>query len=324
MAQINTTFSTYDAAGLREELFDIITNISPTERPVMAAIGRRTLESKHPEWQLDALAAAVSTNAQIEGDDIATFPTIAPTTRVGNYTQIARKVGLISRTEQKVDKAGRASEMDYQVTKKGLELLNDIEMQISGNAASVAGDDVTARVSGSIEAWVATNGSRGSGGVDGGFNTGNGLVTAATDGTPRALTEEMFQQAAQDCWSSGGEPKLVVCGPGHKRHISKFQNATAGGTATVTRFDDNDDMRLVTAIDVYRHDFGTLNIVPSRFNRTRTMLVLDPKYWELGWLDAPHPESLAKTGDADKFFMVGEYSLVSLNEAASATIADLS
>jgi hypothetical protein len=325
VSQLSSTFSTYDAAGLREELADTISNIDPTERPFMSAIGRQSLKSKHPEWQTDSLAAAVSTNAQIEGDDIgSTFTQLTATVRVGNYTQIARKLGLISGTEEAVDKAGRSSEVDYQVAKAGQELLRDVETQICGNQASVAGNDSTARVSGSLEAWITTNGSRGAGaGADGGFNTGTGIVDAAVDGTLRDLTEEMWQQALQDAWTSGGKPTLAIVAPKHKRMISKFQNATAGGTATVTRFDDNDDRMLNTAIDVYKHDFGVVRVVPSRFCRTRTITIIDPSFWALGWLRSLHPETLAKTGDSTKFFMVGEYSLISKNQKSSATIADL-
>ena len=42
MAQLATTFSTYDAIGIREDLSDLISNISPTTTPFMSNIGRST------------------------------------------------------------------------------------------------------------------------------------------------------------------------------------------------------------------------------------------------------------------------------------------
>lgn len=326
MAQVANTFETYDAVGLREELDDVIYNISPIETPFMNSIGKGSCDSKHPEWQTDALAAVDLNNDHIEGDDVASFGALTPTVRVGNYTQISRKVFLISGTEEVVDKAGRGSEYDYQKMKKGNELKRDIEAMACQNRASLAGsgNGATNRKAGSFEAWITTNGSRGAGaGADGGFNAGTGIVDIAVDGDLRTFTEEMFQQAAQDAWNSGGNPTLVICGGAHKRAISKFANANAGGTATVTRMDNNEDRTLTTAIDVYRHDFGVLRVIPSRFCRTRTILVIDPTMWEMLWLRPFFSKNLADTGDSLKCMLLGEWTLKSKNQAASATIADL-
>lgn len=324
MAQINTTFSTYDAAGLREQLSNIIYNIDPTDRPFMAAVGRDSVKGKIEEWQLDTLAAAITTNAVIEGDDITTYPTLVATVRVKNYVQTSEKKLLISDDEEIVEKAGRGSEIDYQVAKKGQELFNDVEATLSGNIGSLAGDDTTARLTGTFEAWITSNDSRNTGGADGGYNSGTGLVVAATDDTTtRALTEEMFQATLQLCWENGGKPTLVICRGNHKRQISKFNNATAGGTATVTRFDDNDDMKLVTAIDVYRHDFGTVRIEPSRFSRARSILIVDPSMWSIGWFRPVEVVELAKTGHAEKRMLRCAYVLISKNQKSSGVIADL-
>ena len=324
MAQINTTFSTYDSAGLREQLANIIYDVDNEERPFMSAIGRETLKGKLEEWQLDALAAATTANAVIEGDDVATFPALVATTRVKNYIQTSQKLMLISDDEEKVEKAGRGSEIDYQVVKKGRELYRDVEAIICGNQASLAGDDTTPRRTGSFEAWITSNDSRNTGGVDGGYNTGTGIVDAATDATTtRALTEEIFQNTLQNVWAAGGHAGLAICGGTHKRAISKFANATAGGTATVTRFDDNDDMRLVTAIEIYRHDFGTIRIEPSIFVRTRGIMIVDASMWSLGWFRDLEVVPLAKTGHAEKRMLRCSYGLLSKNEKSSAQIADL-
>ena len=40
MALITNTFTTYTAVGIREDLSDIIYNISPTETPYMTGIAR--------------------------------------------------------------------------------------------------------------------------------------------------------------------------------------------------------------------------------------------------------------------------------------------
>jgi hypothetical protein len=110
------TFQTFQAQGNREDLEDVIYSISPTETPFFTMASRVEATAVLHEWQTDALTAA-ATNAQIEGDD-AQNGTSTPTSRLGMYCQIASKYAIVSDTQQAVDKAGRASEMSYQVAKR--------------------------------------------------------------------------------------------------------------------------------------------------------------------------------------------------------------
>ena len=138
MALITNTFATYSAVGLREDLSDIIYNISPTETPFMTAIAREKSTAVLHEWQTDALETPNTANAQIQGDDISSYDAVVPTVRLGNYTQISRKTVIISMTEEAVDKAGRKSEIGYQVAKKGKSLKRDIESILLMNQARQA------------------------------------------------------------------------------------------------------------------------------------------------------------------------------------------
>lgn len=135
MAFITNTFTTFNAKGLREDLSDIIYNISPTETPFMTGIAREKATAVFHEWQTDVLETPNGSNAQIQGDDISAYDPVVPTVRLGNYTQISRKTVLISMTEEAVDKAGRKSEIGYQVAKKGKSLKRDIETILLQNQA---------------------------------------------------------------------------------------------------------------------------------------------------------------------------------------------
>ena len=104
-----STYQTYTAIGMREDLSDVIYSISPTDVPFMSSIGKGKATAVTHEWQVDSLAAAVLTNFTVEGAT-ATSATMSPTTRIGNQTQIAQKTIQISGTLQAVDKAGRKSE----------------------------------------------------------------------------------------------------------------------------------------------------------------------------------------------------------------------
>ena len=81
--------TTYDTIGIREDLSDIIYNISPTDTPFMSGIGKTKATSTHYQWQTDTLGA-VAANAQAEGASIS-YPTLSSSSKVGNYTQISSK-----------------------------------------------------------------------------------------------------------------------------------------------------------------------------------------------------------------------------------------
>lgn len=312
MAQPTNTFSTYDAIGIREDLADVIYNIAPMETPFQTMAGRGKAGQTYHEWQTDTLAAA-ATNQVIEGDE-ATLDAVVATARIGNYCQISDKTAVITGTEEVVNKAGRKSEMAYQLTKKSKELKRDQEFALTQNQASVAGDDTTARSLGSFESWITTNDNRASDGSDGGFSAG--IVAAPTDGTQRALLESSMKSVLQACWTAGGDPTVLMPGPFNKTVISGF-------TGHSTRTDRGEDKRLVAAIDVYVSDFGTHRVVPNRFSRDRSLLVISPRLWSVDYLRGYRQHPLSKTGDTEKRQLLVEFTLRSSNEAGSGIVADL-
>jgi hypothetical protein len=314
MTRPTNTFSTFEAIGNREDLKDFIANISPTDTPFTKLASKTDAEAVYFEWQTDALAAPNTSNAQVEADDI-TAAAVTPSVRVGNRTQISNASVVISRTQESVKKAGRSSELAYQITKKTKELKRDIEAIVTQNQASAAGNSTTARKTGSLEAWFSTNVSRGSSGGSGGFSAG--AVAAATDGTQRAFTESLLKSVAQTVYSAGGDADTLMVGPAQKQVVSAF-------TGNNTRTQDTSEGTLSTAIKVYESDFGDLKIVTNRFQRNRTAFVLQSDMWQVAWLDAIRIDDLAKTGDSMKKLLVCEYGLMSRNEAASGVIADLS
>jgi len=312
MAQPTNTFDTYDAIGLREDLQDVIYSISPTDTPFMSSAAREAVKNTFHEWQTDALASAATDNAVIEGDD-ATLDASNPTVRIGNYTQIMDKTVVTTGTQEAVDKAGRASELAYQIAKKSKELKRDIESTLLTNQARDAGDSTTARTFASIGAWIATNDSLGATGTSPTAVNGS---DARNDGTQRALTEDLLKTVIKGTWVSGGSPSVIMCGPFNKQKISGF----TGGS---TRFDASEDKTLYTSIDVYSSDFGDLEVVPNRFQRDRDLFVLDMDYWAVGFLRDFTMHELSKTGDSEKRQLLTELTMISRNEAASGGVFDL-
>lgn len=313
MAIVANTFTRYSAVGIREDLSNVIYNISPEETPFISNIGRENVKNTYFEWQTDSLAAASDSNAALEGDDIASFTAVSPTSRIGNYTQISTKNVVISGTLEALDKAGRRSELTYQLAKLGSELKRDMESALLANQSPVAGNTTTARRTAGLPAFIKTNTDFGSGGAD------TAGIAARTDGTQRAFTEALLKTVIAEVWESGGTPKMLMVGSHNKQVASGF-------TGIATRFRDvpaGQQAQIVGAADVYVSDFGTVNIVPNRFQRARDAFVVDPQYASMAVLRPIQQMELAKTGDAEKRLMLVEYGLKVNNEAAHGIVADL-
>ncbi len=323
MAIATGTFTTYATVGIREQLMNSIYNISPEDTPFVTAVGRGKAKNIKVEWQTDALASS-SDSAVLEGDEYS-YSAPSATARVGNICQINRKTLVISGTDEAVDKAGRKSEIGYQMEKKAAELKLDIERACVGvNQASVAGNTTTIRRSGSLSSWLTTNASRGSGGANGGYNSGTGLTVAATDGTQRAFAESQLKTVMQAAFTAGGKPTIAMMSAGQKTNFSAFAGNAVNRVDNAPAKGSTEQMAIMAAADVYKSDFGNLTAVPNRECRTRDVFLLDPRYAEIDYLRPFERDKPAKTGDAEKRALLVEWTLVIKNEAAHGVIADLS
>lgn len=305
-------FSTYDAVGNREDLSNLIYDISPMDAPFVSGIAKTTATATNHEWQTDSLSAA-SNNAAIEGAD-ATTTVSSATTRLGNNTQISTKTPQVSRTQRQVDSAGRGDEMDYQVMKMAKELKRDQELILLSNKAKVTGSEVLARQLAGIESWLATNWT-GSGSAP----TGDGSDTR-TAGALTAFSEADLKSTLASIWDQGGNPDIIMAGSFNKQAMSAFVGGGASGPAQRTV--DGDSTRVNTAIDVYVSDFGSLAVVPNRFMVQNSVLVLEMDKFCMASLASFQETPLAKNGDSDRVQLLSEYTLESKNEAASGIIAD--
>jgi hypothetical protein len=313
------TFQTYQSIGNREDLTDVIYNISPTDTPFMSSVGKTKASAVYHEWQTDALAAAVANNAAVEGAD-ATSLTVTPTVRVGNRTQISTKTVQIAGTQESVDKAGRKSEKAYQLAKASSELKRDMEKTLLSNNVAAAGNSSTARTLGGLQAWLSTNAVLGASGT-----AGSGGTTARVSGTDAAFTETMLKSAVKQAFEEGGNPSVLMVTPTQKQVVSGF----AGIAEQRYQAPSNKPTTIVGAADVYLSDFGTLSVVPNRFMTAdsgdggEVAFVLDPEYAAVAYLRPFQTNELAKTGDSEKTQLLVEYTLEVKNEKAHAIIADL-
>ena len=307
--------STLTAVGNREDLSNIIYDISPTSTPFLSGIAHTNATATNHEWQTDSIGVA-SNNAQIEGND-STATAAVPSVRLGNNTQISTKVPMVTRTQREVDSAGRGDELDYQIMKSAKLMKNDMETALLANKIKVTGTASIARELAGIESWLSTNTNLGAGaGAAGSLGT-----TARVAGTPRAFDEAQLKAVLASCWDEGGDPDTIMVGSTIKQAMSGIVNGGAAGAAQ--RVVDGNAATVHTAIDIYVSDFGSLAVVPNRFQVQDSMLVLQMDMWAMASLTDFQETPLAKVGDSDKVLLVSEYTLEVRNEAASGIVADL-
>ena len=317
MAVPSQTFTTYGAVGEREDLTDIIYDISPMDTPFLSNAARETASAVLYEWQTDSLEAAAN-NAQVEGDDGVTS-TATATVRLANFTQISTKVPRVTGTLRAVATAGRADELAYQISKRGRELKRDMETALTGSQAASAGGAATARNLAGIGAWLATNQVQKGAHATTPATTSGAPTTDPTAGTAATFVEADLKSVVKKCWDNGGDPGVIMCGSFNKQVASGFSGIG-------TQFRDVQPSgpvapgSIVGAADIYISDFGQHQIVANRFMPSANVYALDMEYWCVAYLRPITTEDLGKTGDSDRRMLIAEYTLGSKNEAASGKI----
>ena len=314
MAQPSNTFDSYDAVGIREDLSDIITNISPEETPFYTKSSKTKARNTLVEWQTDSLRASAA-NAHIEGD-ATTAEARSATTRLGNYTQIFKNAVVVPDTDEGLDKAGRAREVAYQTLKIAKEQKLDIEKALFDNNARAAGNSTTARELAGAPAWITTNTDFGAN--EGADPTGDG-TDARTDETTTlvAFSQARFDGVMQSIWEEGGKPDTV--------YLSAFQmNVALGFTGNNNQRSavQAGDERVIKSLAVYVTPWGSVEFMPSRENRSRDIFIMQDDMWEIASLRGTKNVALAKTGDNTTRQVVTELTLCAKNEAANGGIFD--
>lgn len=313
MTQPTNTHSSYDAIGNREDLSDIIFDVSPTETPFLSAIGKGKATATKHEWLTRSLASASSTNFVIEGDD-ATTDAANANVRVFNYTAISDKVARVSGTQEAVTKAGMRSNLAREMEDKMKELKRDVEKILLENNAYVAGNDTTARECAGAQAYIVTNASKAS---DATFATGDGS-DGHTDGTARALQESFVETVLALAWTNGGNPTMGILNAFQKRKFATFSGAS-------TKTSNGDTKKVVNSVDIYIDPLGNeVRLVPCRQAPTDVVYFFDPEYVKFATLRNFQTSDLAKTGDSERKQILVEYTLEMSNQKAHAGIYDLS
>ena len=323
MAVPSDTRETYGAVGIREDLSNIIYNISPMDTPFLNGCGRGSADNTQFEWQTDELKTAAA-NMQPEGNDYASTAATEPR-RLSNYTQISATQVQSSGTAEAVDFAGRKSTQAYQLAKRAKEMKRDMEYMLLQGTAKVVGSSGTARETACFPTWIGTDDASTSNIVaaDGGaglVNEGSpavgypdGTSSATTGGTNTTTTIALINNVVERIWNLGGTPDTILCNSTVKGTIS---SSTVGGAVVAeprANHGGSGPITAVNAVDVLVTDFGTFKVVPDRFIPATNVNFVDFDLWSVDYLRPFRTETLAKSGDSVKQLLIAEYGLRAKN-----------
>lgn len=292
---------------LREQVLDQITNISPKDRPFMAAVGRRDATNTTVEWTNDTLDAPVTTNEQAHGFAV-TFAGTDWTARTQdlNYCQLMSKQVSVDLSHESVEKVGIGrgpdGELEYQKGNKLQSLLNDIEYTLVSNNQRIQplpNTGTAGRLRGA-QRWIAAN-------------AVNATVGYEGQGT---LSQQMFDDLAGMVWAAGGSPDKVFSGLQAKRAVGNW-------VTQVNRPVSDSGKKLTNVVNQYENVSGFVDLILERA-LTNVLLLIESGKWEIAWLREPKWYDIAQTGDFKGGYFAAEMTLVSKAQAASGKITNLS
>jgi len=306
MALLSNAFHSFQATGNYEDLTDLIENIDPEETPLYDSMGQGyPLNGVFHEWQTDNLASTNTDNAQLEGETF-TPAALTPTKRYGNYAVISLKQFRVTDIQEKVAKAGRGSEMDYQTAKAMAEIKRDFEAMLChyGTAASAgAGSTTVPRRMSNVYFWtINTTAHTGVSGLA-------SSVNPATTLTGNAIDEAAFNDIIQNIWADGGRPNAVYVNGTLKRGISDWGTSTSRvwkGATTITN-----------RVDVYDGDFTTLELKKERHIFSSIGLILQEDMWKKTMLEPIGSVDIARTGLAANKMIRQTWTIEARNPTAS-------
>lgn len=307
MSQVVGAKSTYQepigTGGNREDLSDVLYDLSPTETPFISLAKKGKADATHHEWLTDSLEDPAK-NAVVEGH-VAEPKKAGSRVRLGNYTQILEKTASVTGTQEKAKKGGGIkSEMAYQVARRMKEIKRDLERTLVGSSpqAAKAGSDSVAREMASFVSFMNSDTWEG---AQSGTTapTGDGK-TAPVAGTARQFDQSLLVAALEKMWtqSSGAENLTALMGASIRGAFSKLPG-------TATRYVSTDDARLQASIDVYDGDFHTVTAVPDRWSDPAAMFLIDKDYVSIDDYRPIFSQDLATTGDGMQKQIIWETTL---------------
>ncbi len=288
---------TYTATNRREDLLDIVADVTPDDTPLMTMLKTSTANNTLHEWVEDYITPPTSVTFAVEGAG-ATYSALVNPQRRNNITAILTQTFRVTGSERQAVNAGMRDPLDYQASKALTTWKMNAEFALV-QGAYASGASGTAR------------------GMSGLINVITTLYTARNSGT--SLSEQEFQDMHQDSWTQGGSQNsfdLVLVPFGLKRKIDGF-------TAGATKYVDQSDKKLTQPVAIYETSAGVARIMQHRYVPSAAatpgprFLGIKEDLFRVAYFRKPFKEMLAKDGDRENGQIVGEFTLEYLAERSS-------
>ena len=336
MTQItsSTSISLGLAGNIREDLGNVIFNVTPFQTPFTSGIAQTKATADTHEWLTDTLAAAVATNAVVEAGDPIPAEAGSERVRKKNFIQIADSSVVVTNKAEFMDRAGvPGREMAYQLMKKGKELQMDVEkqtLQAYGLTSPTVAATVAATrrqgtaslpgVSAAVGSWISTNqaGNQVAGASD---NTASTGLTVPTIGSAfAALDQDRMDALLDGVWDNSGDfgsLKLMASAG----TVSSLRALTGMATSVDTNLSGNavTGGNIISRVAVYVSQFGPIAVIPNKHVPANTIYALDYSTWGLAFAGGKkiHTTDLATSTSAERKLLECYYTLECRSEEAN-------
>ena len=299
--------TSYNTAGNRESLTDIISILEPESTPFVSMMKKGRATGTFVEWQADKLSTPDFDGVN-EGEDVSSFKNQAEDrARLGSYVQKFRDTFQVSDIQELVDTAGVANEFANAEAKAVRNVKRSIESAFcsSQDRQAEAGSGTPYKTRGMLK-WL------GDGGQPSDIPAAYQNVANDTTGTQ---TEATFNSVLQELYEANGMPGgqlTLIAGPSLKQEISNFSRQASATNNTYVINQDAESRKITLTVNLYEGDFGNVAIVPSLFvNRTSGSdtldadagLLIDPEYVGMHSLKAESATELEDQGGGRRGFV---------------------
>lgn len=285
--------STYDATG-KENFRDLLSLMkvvdTRAETPITSELATGKANGVYHEWTYFNRARPTGGHAKLEGE-ATTFSALTSPILAINYVESIESPFLLTREQQLAQRTG-GSEMSVRKEDALRHLKAMIEFEVIW-ASGVSGNQSTARY---MKGMLS-------------------LLSMVTNASNPTMTEANFTKYLKQIWSSTTFGKLSIFAD------SAIADNIDSYSSSVTKFRDQNEMRLNTFTKVVETAYGTAEVFRHRdLAGTQRLVIADTKEFKLAYYDQPHLETLGKDGNYDKMAYYVSVTLEALNPLAGIAV----
>lgn len=286
----------YQAGGqLKEDVKQILFQITPTDTPFYNMIGDGKAMSPKHEWLTRSLSTR-NHQANIEGFSFANNAGHQATRQI-NYTQIFTKQPSVTRTAQETALHAVEDPFLDEMETQMVELKTDMDLSFVKGSMVTLFTAQTRQMDGLI--YLLSRSS---------------LWSRSTDVT---LTELLLNDIAQTIWEQGVKSSDILCGAVFKRRIGGFSGwQDTGFGQVVQRQLGGDDYSLTARVDVYSTDFVDARVHIDRnlaadasASNQKYLVLFDRRDFKKAWISPPFTARRPYTADSEDGVIIAEGTL---------------